>query len=339
MEPILVGFVVVLAAGFGYLNGFRDASTSVALTVRTRALTPSIAVVLSALFNMAGVVASAWLLTYFGGTFITAPPGPARLTFLAAMLVSAGVWGIYGWWRGYPASSTHALVGGLIGASVAGSLVGDGGAGGLDAVFWSAVGLPLVLSPLLAFGAAFFLTPGLTWIARHTQPSRAHAALRAAQAVGSSIVAFGHGLQDGQRVLSVLVIAALGSATGFAAVPPWAIVLTALAFGLGTLSGGWRITYTLSHRLVRVDPLRGFVSQLVTFSMQFLGALALHWPLSTTHTVTASVLGAGASQDYAAVNGRLVGRLVQFWLLTPLATAVMGFVFALAFSPLADLAR
>jgi PiT family inorganic phosphate transporter len=334
----LVGTVVVLAAVFGFLNGFRDTSSAVALTVRTRALTPSIAVVLAAVFNVVGAVSSAWLLTYFGDSFIQTPHGGGGMTMLVGTLLAAILWGVFGWWRGYPSSSTHALVGGLIGASWAASILGHAGIGALNSVFWAVVALPLVLSPLLAFGVSFFLTPLVTWMVRYTQPSKAHAGLRAAQSVGAAIVAFGHGLQDGQRVISILMLATLGAAVDFSDIPPWTIAFTAAALGLGTLAGGWRITYTLSHRLVRVDPLRGFVSQLVTSSMLFFGALGLHWPLSTTHTVTTSVLGAGASQDYAAVDGRLVIRLVRFWLVTPLTTALLSFVFTLALSPLADIA-
>ncbi|MGT2462759.1 anion permease [Sinomonas atrocyanea] len=265
-------------------------------------------------------------------------PGRQRgLTALAAALVAATLWGVYGWWKGYPSSSTHALVGGLIGATVASAILGGRLPGGLDQVFWLAIGLPLILSPLLAFGAAFLLTPAVTWMVRYTQPSQAHAGLRAAQSVGAAIVAFGHGLQDGQRLVALLVLSTLGSGASFDHVPLWAAVLGALALGAGTLAGGWRITYTLSHRLVRMDPLRAFVSQLVTSAMLAFGSLGLHMPLSTTHTVVASVLGAGVNQDYASVNGPLVVRLIRFWLVAPLTTAALGLVFALAFAPLAGL--
>ena len=334
MGLVLSGAVIAFAAAFGFLNGFRDASAAIGLTVRTRALTPSIAAALATLFNVAGAVTSAWLLAYFGGFWIVTPDGSGGLVMLLATLASAILWNVYAWWLGYPSSSTHALVGGLIGSAIAARLVGHEGVAQLDSLFWFQVGLPLLLSPLLAFGAAFFLTAVVAWRARHAQPSHANARLRAAQSVGTSAVAFAHGLQDGQRIIAVLLIATLGSATDFDEVPVWAPVFAAVVLGAGTLAGGWRITYTLSHRLVRVDPLRGFVSQLVTSGMLFFGALGLHWPLSTTHTVVASILGAGSNQDFAAVNGRLVLRLVQFWLVTPLTTAVLGGIFALALSPL-----
>lgn len=337
MTAALIGAVIVLVGVFGFINGFRDASMAVALTVRTRALTPGVAVVLTAGFNVMGLLASAWLLRFVGISLVPMPEGSGGLTLLAATLVAASLWGVFGWLRGYPASSTHALVGGLIGASLGMALLGGGAPAGLDRVFWLSIGIPLVLSPLLAFGVAFFLTPVVTWMVRYSQPSQAHAGLRAAQSVGASIVAFGHGLQDGQRIIALFIIAALGPDSDFDVVPLWAVLVAALALGAGTLAGGWRITYTLSHRLVRMDPLRAFVSQLVTSVMLVFGSLGLHWPLSTTHTVVSSVLGAGANQDYAAVNGPLVVRLIRFWLLTPLTTAALGLVFALAFAPLEGL--
>jgi PiT family inorganic phosphate transporter len=333
----LTGVVLLLVGGFGFLNGFRDASAAVALTVRTRALTPRIALVLTTAFNVLGVLAGAWLLKSMEIAFVAIPEGGDGLVLLAATLVAAIVWNVYGWWKGFPSSSTHSLVGGLIGASAGLALLGASAPSHLDSVFWTSIGLPLILSPLLAFGAAFFLTPLITWMVRYSQPNQAHAGLRAVQSVGASIVAFGHGLQDGQRLTALFMVAALGSGAGFSSGLAWAMTAAALAMGAGTLAGGWRITYTLSHRLVRMDPLRAFVSQLVTSTMLVFGSLGLQWPLSTTHTVVASVLGAGANQEYAAVNTRLVVRLIRFWLLTPLTTAALGLVFALAFEPITAL--
>ncbi|WP_334172741.1 inorganic phosphate transporter [Sinomonas sp.] len=335
MTIALLVAVVVFTSVFGFLNGFRDASNAVGLTVRTRALTPSIAVVLAAVFNVIGTVTSAWLLNYFGGSWVTAPDGARGLVVLLATVVSASLWNVYLWWRGYPSSSTHALVGGLVGASLAEVLLGHALQNGLANLLWLQVWLPLLISPLLAFGAAFFLTSFTTWIARYSQPSQAHATLRAAQSVGTAAVAFGHGLQDGQRIIAVLVVAAIGNQTDWTAIPGWIVGVAALTLGIGTLAGGWRVTYTLSHRLIRTDPLRGFVSQLVTTLMLFFGALWLKWPLSTTHTVAASILGAGSNQSYAAVNGRLLTRLVAFWIATPLAAALLGLVLALALDPFA----
>lgn len=144
---------------------------------------------------------------------------------------------------------------------------------------------------------------------------------------------FGHGLQDGQRVSAVLLLALL--AAGYSdggSIPVWVVLLSAVMMTAGTLLGGWRISHTIGYKLTRVDPLRGSVAQIYSALMLFVGALALHWPLSTTHTVTAAVLGAGENQHFSVTNRKLVIRIVGLWILTPLATAALAFVLALALS-------
>jgi inorganic phosphate transporter, PiT family len=214
-------------------------------------------------------------------------------------------------------------------------LVGGNAVDGVDDVLLTQVVLPLVLSPLIAFVAAYLLVWPATWAARYTQPDVVNGRFRRAQAVSTAAVAFGHGLQDGQRTAAVVLLAlvAAGLSDG-SVVPPWVLLLTAGMLTVGTLFGGWRISHTLGHKLIRVDPLRGFVAQTLTSVMLFIGAIGLHLPLSTTHTLTASVLGAGTNQPFAGTNRRLVMRILGFWVLTPLVTAAMAFILELAFSPL-----
>ncbi|MFN3922287.1 MAG: anion permease, partial [Pseudarthrobacter sp.] len=214
MTPVIFGFVVLLAAAFTFLNGFRDASTSVALAVRTRALTPSVAVLLAAFFNFVGALLSAGLAVAVSQAWISLPPGNGGLSILVAGLASACAWGILLWWRGIPASSTHALVGGLAGAGLASLAVGGTGVGGVDQSLLFQVVLPLVLSPLVAYSGAFMLVYPATWAARHTQPNVVNHRFRRSQAIAAGAVAFGHGLQDGQRVGAVLLLALL--AAGYA---------------------------------------------------------------------------------------------------------------------------
>lgn len=329
--------VVGLASGFAFLNGFRDVSTAVALSTRTRALTPSIAVLLAAIFNFVGAMLSGTFILAFTQSWITLPSGTSGLTMLASALAAAIIWGVYSWWRGIPLSSTHALVGGLIGAGGASVLVGGNSVGGVDEVLLTQVVLPLLLSPVIAFVVAYLAVWPATWAARYTQPNVVNRRFRRAQAVSAAAVAFGHGLQDGQRTAAVLLLALVAAGlSGGGDVPLWVLLLTAVMLTAGTMFGGWRISHTLGHKLIRVDPLRGFVAQTLTSVMLFLGAIALHLPLSTTHTLTASVLGAGTNQRFATTNRRLVRRILLFWLVTPLITAAMAFILELAFSPLAD---
>ncbi|UVJ39789.1 inorganic phosphate transporter [Arthrobacter sp. CJ23] len=335
MTPAFLVLVVGLSAGFAFLNGFRDVSNAVALSTRTRALTPSVAVLLAAIFNFVGALLSGGFVLAFTQSWITLPSGASGLTMLAAALGSAILWGVYAWWRGIPLSSTNSLVGGLIGAATASVVVGGNAVGGVDNVLLTQVVLPLVLSPVIAFVVAYLLVWPVTWAARYTQPDVVNGRFRRAQAVSTAAVAFGHGLQDGQRTAAVVLLAlvAAGLSSG-SEVPLWVLLLTAAMLTAGTLFGGWRISHTLGHKLTHVDPLRGFVAQTLTSVMLFIGAIGLHLPLSTTHTLTASVLGASTNQSFSGTNRRLVIRILTFWVLTPLVTAAVAFILELAFSPL-----
>ncbi|WP_284979410.1 inorganic phosphate transporter [Arthrobacter sp. fls2-241-R2A-200] len=335
MTVAFLVLVVGLASGFAFLNGFRDVSNAVALSTRTRALTPSVAVLLAGVFSFLGVMLSGSFILAFTQSWVTLPSGAGGLSMLASALVASILWGIYGWWGGIPLSSTNSLVGGLIGAGTASVLVGGDSIRGFDGVILAQVVLPLLLSPVIAFVGAYLLVWPVTWAARYSQPNVVNSRFRRAQAVSAAAVAFGHGLQDGQRTAAVMVLALVAAGlTGGDAVPLWVLLLTAVMLTAGTLFGGWRISHTLGYKLLRVDPLRGFVAQTLTSVMLFIGAIGLHLPLSTTHTLTSAVLGAGTNQRFAGTNRRLVRRILLFWVATPVVAAAAAFVLELAFSPL-----
>jgi PiT family inorganic phosphate transporter len=335
VTAVIFGAVVLLTAAFAFLNGFRDVSTAVALAVRTRALTPSVAVLLAAFFNLVGALLSASLVVAVSHTWIHLPAGTSGLSILLAGVGSACAWGLLMWWRGIPASSTHALVGGLAGAGLASLAVGGLGVGGVDRSLLVQVILPLLLSPIVAYVGAYLLVFPTSWAARHAQPNVINQRFRRSQAIAAGAVAFGHGLQDGQRVGAVLLLAL--AAAGYAdgdSIPLWVALLSAVMMTIGTLCGGWRISYTLAYRITRIDPLRGSVSQTFSALMLLVGVIALQWPLSTTHTVTASALGAGENQHFSVTNRKLVLEILGLWVITPVAAAAVAFVFALALSPL-----
>jgi PiT family inorganic phosphate transporter len=334
VAPAIFTAVVLLAAGFAFLNGFRDASTSVALAVRNRALTPSVGVLLAAFFNFVGALLSASLAVAASQSWINLPHGTDGLNILVAGLASACAWGLLMWRRGIPASSTHALVGGLAGAGLASLAIGGPGVAGVDQSLLFQVVLPLVLSPLVAYSGSFLLVYPATWVARYTQPNVVNQRFRRGQAVAAGAVAFGHGLQDGQRVSAVLLLALLAAGYSDGGIPVWVAALSAVMMTAGTLFGGWRISHTIGYKITRIDPLRGSVAQTFSALMLFVGAIALHWPLSTTHTVTAGALGAGENQHFSVTNRKLVIRILWFWALTPLATCALAFVLALALSPI-----
>ena len=338
MIVFLFALVVIFAGAFAFLNGFRDASAAVALAVRTRALTPTVAVLLAALFNLAGAGLSAGLALAVSQTWVQLPAGSHGLNILVAGLASAVLWGVYTWWRGIPSSSTHALVGGLAGAGLASVAVGGSAVGGVNTSLLFQVVLPLLLSPAIAFAGSYLLVWPTTWVARYTPPNVVNSRARRAQSIAVGAVAFAHGLQDGQRTSAVLILALLASGlSGSAEMPVWVALFTAVLLAAGTLAGGWRISYTIGHRLTRTDPLRGSVAQLFSSAILLVGAVGLHWPISTTHAVTAAVLGSGANQRFPATNRKVVVRVLMFWLLTPLVTAAAAFVLELSLSPLAGL--
>lgn len=336
MIAFLLGAVIVTAAVFAFLNGFRDASSAVALSVRTRALTPSIAVLLAAVFNFLGALASVVLAATFADKLFTVPPGKNGLILLLAALISACLWGIYLWWRGIPSSSTHALISALVGASVGSAMMGQSPLGGINTTVLTLVLLPLLVSPVVAFMLGFAAVYPTAWAVRNSPPNSVNRRTRQLQSVAGAAVAFGHGLQDGQRTTTVILFALVAAGTiGVGDIPLWVPIFTSVLLAAGTLFGGWRISYTLGHRLVRIDPMRGFVAQLVAAALLFIGALGLHMPLSTTHTVTAATVGAGENQRFSATNGRALTKIAIAWVATPVACAALGAVFFLALSPLA----
>ena len=335
MEPLLLGTVVLAAGGFAFLNGFHDVSNSVATAVRTRALTPTIAVLLAAFFNLVGALLSTSLALFFTDAGLGLPSGTTGLGILLAALLAAGIWGVLTWYRGKPSSSTHALLGGIIGAGGASQLTDGPSMDGAGEALLLQIALPLVLSPVVAYLLAYAAVFPATWLLRHGSPGSVNRGNRMAQSVLAGAFALGHGLQDGQRTMAVILLALVGS--GFATgsdMPLWVQVFAAVLLASGSVFGGWRITHTLGDRLVHIDPLRGMTAQGVSSAMLFVGAISLHFPLSSTHTMASAIVGAGANQRFASVQRPRVVRILLVWLATAPVTALLGAVFFLALSPL-----
>ncbi|WP_285727014.1 inorganic phosphate transporter [Psychromicrobium xiongbiense] len=335
MALALLVVVCLLAAAFTVLNGVRDASAAVALAVRTRALTPTVAVVLAGAFNLLGAALSGGFALSLHDQLFVLRAGPEGLTILLGAFLAASIWGAWQWRIGYPSSSTHGLIGGIAGAAGASLLKGYPPMVGLGDTLVVVVVLPLLISPILAFVLSYLLVYPVMWLSRYAQPNSINRRFRRAQAVATTAVAFGHGLQDGSRVAALMVFAFI--AVGVPATGSLLWVFTVLAgvfLCAGTLLGGWRISYMLSERLVRVDPLRGLVSQVVSATMLLLGGIALHLPLATTQLTTASVIGVGTTHRLMAANWRLTLKIVSNWLLTPVVCALGAAIFYLALSPL-----
>lgn len=339
-EVLLTILVFTLTCGFAFLNGFRDASNSVAAAVRTRALTPTIAVLSASFFAFVGTMLSTTLGVYLiSAVELNVPEGAPGLVLLLSALLAAGGWGLLCWWRGVPVSSTHALISGLAGASGASALLGNDGVHDALRMLIGGVMLPLVVTPLVAFGVSFLLVGPATWLARYSSSSDVNGVSRAGQAVASCAVSLGHGLQDGQRTGAMLTLVLVAGNLAEAGSIPFGAQLTgALFLATGVLFGGWRISHTIAYRMVSIDPLRGMIAQSVSATMLYVGALALHLPLSTTQAATSAIVGAGANQRFESVIWSHVYRVITHWIATPVIGALLAGVLYLAFHPLLALA-
>jgi PiT family inorganic phosphate transporter len=314
--------VVVVALAFDYTNGFHDAANAIATSVSTRALTPRAALIMAAVMNLIGAFLGQEVAKTVSDT-IDAPDGSSGLVVILAGLTGAIVWNLITWYFGLPSSSTHALIGGLVGAGLASSSV----------VHWNSivqrVVIPMVISPVVGFSAAFLLMVGILWSFRRTRPGRTNRGFRMAQTVSASAMALGHGLQDAQKTMGVIVLALVTG--GFQAsteegIPGWVVFAAAAAISLGTYAGGWRIMRTLGRRVIELDPPRGFAAETTAAGVLYLAAYAFHAPISTTHTITSAIMGVGATRRLSAVRWGVAGNIVTAWILTIPMAATMAAV-------------
>lgn len=332
MELALVVVVVALALGFDYTNGFHDAANAIATSVSTRALTPRAALLMAAVMNFAGALLGTEVAETIATSIVDLGDASSHqaLVVVLCALVGAIVWNLITWWLGLPSSSTHALIGGLVGAGLAGGLLIYGSA------IVDKVVLPMIFSPLIGFGLAFLVMVGLLWIIRNASPSRTTRRFRLAQTASAAAMALGHGLQDAQKTMGVIFMALLtvGWADPDAGIPLWVKLAAATAISLGTYSGGWRIMRTLGRKIIELDPARGFVAESVSAVVLYVNAFVLHAPVSTTHTITSAIMGVGATKRLSAVRWGVAKNIGIAWVLTiPAAAAVAALVY-LALSPL-----
>ncbi|MBW0254053.1 inorganic phosphate transporter [Cellulomonas sp. PS-H5] len=326
MELALVVVVVALALGFDYTNGFHDAANAIATSVSTRALTPRAALLMAAVMNFTGALLGTEVAETIATSIVDlgdASPHQALVVVLCA-LVGAIVWNLITWWFGLPSSSTHALIGGLVGAGLAGGLMIYGSA------IVDKVVLPMIFSPLIGFFLAFLVMVGLLWLIRNASPSRTTRRFRLAQTVSAAAMALGHGLQDAQKTMGVIFMALLtvGWANPDEGIPLWVKLAAATAISLGTYSGGWRIMRTLGRKIIELDPARGFVAESVSAVVLYVNAFALHAPVSTTHTITSAIMGVGATKRLSAVRWGVAKNIGIAWVLTiPAAAAVAALVY------------
>ena len=328
MSGQLLGLVAIIAiaVAFDYTNGFHDAANAIATAVSTRALTPRAALVLAALANLAGSLIATGVASTVGTGIIAAPSGGAGLVLVFSALVGGIAWNLLTWYFGLPSSSSHALIGGLVGAALAAS--GD--------VRWSGVVdkvvVPMVLSPLIGFGLAYLLMLALLWGFRRRNVHRTTRGFRHAQVASAAAMALGHGLQDAQKTMGVVVLALVtyGSQDDFT-VPLWVKLLAAGAISAGTYAGGWRIMRTLGRKIIELDPPRGFAAETTAAAVLYVTGFVYAVPVSTTHVITSSIMGVGATRRLSAVRWGVARSIVAAWVLTiPAAALVAGLFYELA---------
>jgi len=318
MDNILLVIVVLVALGFDFTNGFHDTANAVATSVSTRALSPRLAVAVAAVANLAGAFVTTAVAKTVGKGIIDT--GLANEKTVLAALIGAITWNLVTWWLGLPSSSSHALIGGLVGAAIAQS--------GLEGVQWHGlvhnVIIPALAAPTIAFAAAFGLLLLIYWVFAWLTPSAANRSFRVGQLASGTWVAFTHGANDAQKTMGVIALALFeaGKISHFY-IPTWVIVAAGLAIAAGTYVGGWRIMRTIGQRVVNMEPASGFAAQL-TAGLTIYSATKLGYPLSTTHVISGSVMGAGATKRLSAVRWGVAGNIVVAWLLTIPAAAIVA---------------
>jgi PiT family inorganic phosphate transporter len=304
--------IVVIAIGlaFDFTNGFHDTANYVATWVGTRAMSPRAAVLISAVANLAGAFVTTAVAKTVGKGLIDTNLVSNQV--LLAALLGAIAWNLLTWWLGLPSSSTHALVGGLCGAAI----VKAGTKGVLWHGVWEKVIIPAAASPVIGFAGAFVLVVLIYRLFFRAPPGMAHRGFRYGQLVSGTWVAFTHGANDAQKTMGVIALALYthGSISSFY-IPTWVKIVAALTIGAGTYVGGWRIIRTLGQRIYKMAPEHGFAAQLAAGSTLYLGT-HYGFPISTTHVVTGSVMGAGATRRLSAVRWGVAGNIVFAWLLT-----------------------
>jgi PiT family inorganic phosphate transporter len=321
-QTLVLILTIAVALFFDFTNGFHDTANAIGTTVGTRALPPRVAVGLSAILNLVGAIVTTQLLhAEVANTVgsLVAPEGGVAMSMLIAVLFGAITWNLITWRAGLPSSSSHALIGALIGMGLA--------AYGVGAVQWGEVYpvfIALISSPIAGLVVAYVISVVLLNLFRRARRGHANSAFRRLQLFSSGFVAFSHGANDAQKTMAIITLALFSSGhlTEFA-VPTWVALAAALAIGLGTWAGGWRIIRTMGTRIVRMDPVDGFSAQTVAATVI---QLATTWglPVSTTQVVSGSVMGAGATRRFSAVRWGVARRIVWAWIFTIPASATLA---------------
>jgi inorganic phosphate transporter, PiT family len=338
-------FLLVLLAAliFEYINGFHDAANAIATVVSTKVMTPRQAITMAAVCDLIGAFLGTAVATTVGKGLVDT--GVVTMITVLAALIGAILWGLLTWWLGLPSSSSHALVGGLCGAALA-TAHGNWNVLNWSGGLWPKVVLPMVTSPVLGFIGGVILMTFLTIALRKVTPRRVGQVFGKLQLVSAAFMGLSHGRNDAQKTMGVITLALFtGTAAGVFAhlpvwahflytpefvVPKWVIFVCAFTMAAGTSSGGWRIIRTMGHKMVKLQPVHGFAAE-TTAAIIIQGASGLGVPVSTTHVISSSIMGVGATKRFSAVKWGLVGRIVWAWVLTLPVTGTLGYLIVYLF--------
>jgi inorganic phosphate transporter, PiT family len=321
---------VALALIFTFTNGFHDSANAIAVSIATRALKPAIALVIAALGNLIGAFFGAKVAATIGHGIIDLPTDSEVMLVVGASLVGAIAWNLITWRWGLPSSSSHALIGGMVGAALAaGSTVLWGGV--IEKVV-----IPMVASPVVGFIAGYIVMLGIMWSFRRVPPTKARRGFRYAQWVSASAMAFGHGMQDAAKTMGIVVLALnVAGVHSVTSIPLWVFLSCATVLSIGTATGGFKIMRTMGSKIVMLDPPQGFAAETVGAAVLYGASMGLGAPISTTHAISASIMGVGATRRVSAVNWRVAVNMVKAWVFTfpgaaiiAAATWVIGNLFA-----------
>ena len=314
----IVGIVIVLALCFDFINGFHDTANAIATCVATRALSPKVAIIMSAILNFVGAMISTGVAKTIGGEIVTSPHMVDSVV-LSSALASAIIWNLFTWRIGMPSSSSHALIGGVIGAVI---IAYGTGAIHLAGVLTIVIGL--VLSPVCALITGYIMMTVLYIAFRNVGKSRVNYVATHIQMVSAALMAFSHGSNDAQKSMGIITLALLSGGYIGQLEVPWEVKgACALAMCLGTSVGGWRIIRTVGNKIFRMQPVNGLAADLNS-AITIFSATMLHLPVSTTHVVTGSIMGVGWATRFRAVHWSVAYQMVSAWIMTIPCTAAVG---------------
>ncbi len=309
---ILLAVVVLLTLVFDFINGFHDAANAIATVVSTRVLSPTVAVVYGAVFNLIGAFLSTEVAATIGKGLVDATQ--ISLTTVLFTIIGAIIWNLFTWYKGLPTSSSHAIIGSLLGATFFSS------AFGAEHIIWHTVFekavIPMFMSPVIGICLGLGMMTSILWTLRRMSPARVNSVFGKLQIVSAGFMALTHGQNDAQKSMGIIALAlTLAFPADHFEVPFWVILSCALAMGLGTMCGGWRIIHTLGSKMIKLQPVQGFAAE-TTASVIIAGASHFGIPVSTTHVISTSIMGVGATRRLSAVRWGVVGNIVWAWVLT-----------------------